>query len=102
MNIQDASAKSLHKIGRDQSHVAGEADEINFLLLQRGDYLAVIGFALEALRWNDARVDAALASAFDARSVFAMADDNGDLSVGDASGGDAVRKRFEIRAAARQ
>jgi len=102
MNIQDASAKSLHKIGREQSHVAGEADEIDSFLLQRGDDLAVIGFAFEALGWNDASVDAARAGAFDAGSAFAMADDDGNLSVGNAAGGDTICKGFEIRAATRQ
>src|SRR6185437_10055915 len=99
MNIQDASAKGLHEIGREQTHIASEADEIDSFLLQGGDDLAVIGFAFEAPRWNDASVDAARAGAFDAGSAFAMADDDGDLSIGNAAGRHAVRERFEIRAA---
>lgn len=102
MNIQNAAAKGLHEVRREKAHVAGEADEIDLFLLERGDDVAVIGFAFEALGWNDASVDAPCAGTFDAGSAFAMADHYGYLSVWNASGRDAVRKRLEIRAATRQ
>ena len=101
MNIQNAAAKGLHEVWGEQTHVAGETDEIDIFFLQRGDDLAVIGFAFEALGWNDASVDAARAGAFDAGSAFAMADDDGDLRIRDASGGDAVRERQIGRASCR-
>jgi len=46
VNVQNAVWKRGHKIRRQQAHVAGEADEIDFVLVQDRYNLAIIGFAL--------------------------------------------------------
>ena len=100
MNIQDAIRKGGDEIRREQAHVAREADEVHILFVQRGDDQLVIGFALEALRGNHLRRDAAGAGFFNSGRAFAIAEDDRDFSLGNAAGGDAIGQRFEIGAAA--
>ena len=56
MNIQNAPRKLLHEPGREQAHVSGQADQIDFVLLQRGDDFAIVLFARLALGRNDQRL----------------------------------------------
>ena len=49
MNVQDAIWIFRDEKWREQAHVAGEADQIHFVLVENGGDLAVVGFALETL-----------------------------------------------------
>src|SRR6202790_4028455 len=102
VNIQNAIGKRSHEKRREQPHVSGEADEIDLLLAEDGDDLAVVGFALETFGGNDARRDFALLSLVNARRAFTVANDHGDFGIGNAAVGDAVREGLEVRAAAAQ
>jgi len=100
VNVEDAVGEGGDEIGGEKAHVAGEADEIDFVFVEDGDDLAVVGFALEAFGWNGANRDATGLGAVEAGSAFAIADDDGDFGIGDARGGNAVREGFEVRTAA--
>jgi len=100
VDVKDAVGEGGDEIRREKAHVAGEADEVDFVFVEDGDDLAVVGFALEAFGGDGTGGDAAGFGAVEAWSAFAIADDDGDIGVGDAGGGNAVREGFEVRAAA--
>jgi hypothetical protein len=102
VDIENAIGERGDEVGREQAHVSGEADEIDFGFVERGDDLAVEGFALEAFGGDDAGGQAAFFGAFDAGGAFAIAEDNGDFGVGDAGGVDAVGKRDKVGATTAQ
>lgn len=99
MNIENALWKSLHKIGRKQPHVAGQANQIDPLLLQNGYHLAVVSLTFEAFRRQHVRQQSASFGPFDSRSVRTIADDHRDSRAGDGAGTHGVGERLEIRAA---
>ena len=99
MDIQDALRKRLHEIGREQAHVSGEADQIDFMFAQGGDDLAVVSFALEAAGRQDQSGDSARCGAVNSLRAFAIGYDDGDLRVGNPAGGNAVRQGFKVGAA---
>src|SRR5260370_23300307 len=100
MDIEDTIRKFGDKKGRKQAHVSGKTDQIDFLFVEDGRDLAVVGFALEAFRRNHAGLDSTRLRALDAGRAFAIADDDGDLRVRNPTRRDAFRERLEIRAAA--
>src|SRR5208282_4620778 len=102
VNVQNTIRECSHKIRRQQAHIAGQADELDFVFVQHGDHLPVVRFAFQSLRRNGARGDAARFCAFKAGRAFAIADDDGDFRVGNLAGCDAVCERFEVRTAAAQ
>jgi hypothetical protein len=102
MDIEDAIGEGSDEIRRQQAHVAGEADQIDFVLVENGDHLAVEGFALKSFGWNDAGGEAALPGAIDPRGAVAIAEDNRDFGVGDAACGDAFGESLEVGTAATQ
>src|SRR4249920_2803191 len=92
VNVEDAVGEGGDEIRGEKAHVAGEADEIDFVFVEDGDDLAVVGFALEAFGGDGAGGDAAGFGTVEAGSAFAIADDDGDFGVGDAGCGNAVRE----------
>lgn len=99
MDVEDRVGEGGYKIGGEEAHVAGEADQINFVFLENGYDLPIVSFALETFRRNRAVGDVAGFGAVEARGAFAVADDDGDFGVRDAAGGDAVGQGFEVGAA---
>src|SRR5277367_941339 len=102
MNIQNTIREGGHKIGRQQAHVASKADEIDLVLMEDRDNLAVIRFALQAFGRNRPRRYTVRFCSIEAGRAFAIANDYRDLRVGNSPGCDALRKRFEVRTAATQ
>src|SRR5260370_10591324 len=100
VNVQDAIWIFCDEEGRQQAHVSGEADEVDFVLVENGGDLAVVDFALKAFRRNHASGDSARFRALDARGAFAIANADGDFGVRNAACRDAIRERLEVRAAA--
>src|SRR5258707_4569380 len=45
VNIEDALGKGGYEEGGEKAHVAGEADEIDFVFVEYGGDLSVVGFA---------------------------------------------------------
>jgi hypothetical protein len=69
------------------------------VFFQRRDDFPVVLFARSAFRWNDYRIQSALAGGLDPRRVRLIRDDDGDPRVGNAPGVDAIGDGNEIRAA---
>src|SRR5579862_1119580 len=102
MNIQDAPAICRDKRWTKQPHVTREADEVNFLFLERGDHKLVIRLALKPPRRNHLRRNPPPPRLLDPRRILAIADDDGNFRVGYAPGGYAIRQRLKVRTAPRQ
>src|ERR1700676_244677 len=99
MNVEDALGKGGYEKGREEAHVAGEADEIDFVFVEDGSDLAVVGFAFEAFGGDGAGGNIAGGGSFEAGGTGLIADDDGDFGVGDTSGGDTIGEGFEVGAA---
>jgi hypothetical protein len=99
MNIEDALGKGGYEIGREQAHVAGEADEIDFVFVEDGGDLAVVGFAFEAFGRDGAGGDVAGSGSFEAGGVGLVADYDGNFGVWDAADRDTIGEGFEVGAA---
>jgi len=99
VNIEDALGKGGYEEGGEKAHVAGEADEINFVFVEYGGDLAVVGFAFEAFGGDGARGNVAGGGAFEAGGAGLVANYDGDFGVGDAAGGDTIGEGFEVGAA---
>src|SRR5215472_11277099 len=99
MNIQDAIRKSSYEIRREQTHVACEADQIHFVLVEHSGDLAIINFAFEAFGRNDACSNATYLGAIDSWRSLAIADNDGDSRVRNAPRRHGFRQSFEVRAA---
>jgi len=99
MDIQNALGEGGYEEWGEETHVACEANEIDFVFLEDGGDLAVVGFALEALGGNGACGNVAGGGAFEAGGARFVADDDGDFGVGDAAGGDTIGEGFEVGAA---
>ena len=91
--------KLLHKPWRQQAHVSGKANKINFVVLQSGDYFAVMLLARLALGRDDKRFQPTLAGRRNARCIWLVGDDNGDPRIGNAAGVDVIGDGDEIRTA---
>src|SRR5690349_12019959 len=102
MNIQDAIREFGNEIRREQTHVTRKADEIDFVLVKHSSDLTIVNLAFKAFRRNHTRGDAVCVGAVDSRRAFAIADDDGDFRVPDASRGNRFCQSFEIRSAAAQ
>ena len=99
MDIENPLRKLLHEPGREQPHVAGEANEIDIILLQRGSQVAVVLFARLAFRWNHQRIQPTRTRCDDARRICFIGNDNRNARVGNTARINTVSDSDEIRAA---
>ena len=90
------------KCGESSRMYPARQTRSTFFSRKRGDYQLVVRLALEPFRRNYLRGQSARARLFDSRGAFAIAQNNRDFRVRKASGVDAIRQRFEIRAAPRK
>ena len=100
MDIENSAAKRRDEVRREQAHESGQAHQIHARLVQRGDNQAIIGFPLHSFRRNHARRNAALGGAQKARGVLAIADHDGDFSIGNAARRYAIGQCLKIGTAA--
>src|SRR5258708_36395177 len=87
MDVENFRRKLLHEPGRKQAHVTGEADEIDFAVQESRHNFAVVLLAWPAFRWNDERMESALAGGFQTGSIGTVR--NHDSNAG---GGDPARR----------
>src|ERR1700722_8057064 len=99
MNVQNSPGKLLHEPGRQQPHISGKTDQFDFMLLQRGNDLAVMLLARSALGRNYQVVEPALACRRDPRRVGLVGNDHGYARIGNTARINAVRNGDEVRAA---
>ena len=101
MNVQDAVRKRANEIWRKQSHVPGQADELNAFLFERRNDLPVVHLAFEPLRRNRARRNSTCTRPFDSRRVLLITQHDRDFGVWDAPRLGARGQRLKIRASPR-
>src|SRR5437764_574678 len=99
MDVQYALRISGDELGREQSHVAGQADELHTMLTKAGDHLLVVLRAREPLRLDHVRVQPALLGGDNSGSVGLVGDHHRNFSVGNSTGGDGIGDGQEVRAA---
>src|SRR4051812_14936556 len=102
MNIEDALRKLLYKPGREQSHVPGQANQINFMLFQRGDNFAVMLFPCLAFGRNRQSGQSQAACDFEPTGISFIGDDYSNPRIGDFSRGYIPGDGLEVRAASRK
>src|SRR5215470_17797802 len=98
MNIEYALGKMLHKPGREQAHVAGEAHEVNSVLLQCCYNFSIVILAFFALGRNYARRQSKLPCSFDPSCVRLVRDYYCNAGIWNFSRCDVLRDSFEVRA----
>src|SRR5579862_6347880 len=97
MNIQNAMRELLYEPGREKAHVASEADEINFVLDQRGHNIAVVLLAWPAFRRDYQGVESAPASGVEARSIGTIRNHDSNSGVRYPPRRDAIGNGHKVR-----
>ena len=81
MDVEDAVGEGRDEGWRDDAHVAGEADEIDVVVVELGDHLGVVIGALAASGWDGESGQAEVAGGVEAGGVFDVREDDGYLGV---------------------
>src|SRR5712692_4379520 len=102
MDVQDLARKLAHEPGREQAHVSGKADQINFMLLQRGDYFAVVLFAGLSFGRNNESFESQPQRGFKPSRIGAIGNYDPDAGVLNLSRGDVLCDDLEVRPASRE
>src|SRR5579872_7206462 len=98
MNVEYFLRKLLHKPGREQAHVASQADEIDFMVFQCGDHFAIMGLAVFPFRGDSQSVEAQFSGGFQSTSVRFIRNDDSYASVEDRATRDVSCYRTKIGA----
>src|SRR6266481_1613447 len=99
MYVENSCRKLLHEPGREQAHVAGEADKIDFAVQQCSCNFAIVLLAWPAFRRNDKRVKSSFAGGVKTRSIGAVRNHDGDAGVGYPARRNIVGDGYKIGAA---
>src|SRR5579871_2629337 len=99
VDVQNALRKFADEISTENAHVAGEADQIDFVLAEFGDQLTVVNFTVESLRCELESIEPTIARRDDTGNVGTIGDDHGNLSV-EAAGANGIGDSEEVRASA--
>src|ERR1700682_2999182 len=102
MNIQNALRKTLYEVRRQQAHITGQADQINLVLAQNRNDLAVVCLTLKPSRRNDLRGDPSRGGALNSLRAFSIGDNHSDVRIWNSALGNAIRESLKIRAAPAQ
>jgi len=100
VDVEDAIWEGGDECGREQAHVAGEADEVDGMLAEACDQVGVVGFARAAFGDESGGGKAEVAGCGEAGSIGDVGDDDGDFDAGEAAGADGVRDGEEVGTAA--
>ena len=100
VDVEDAIWEGGDEGGREQSHVAGEADEVDGMLAEACDQVGVVGFARAAFGDESGGGKAEVAGCGEAGSIGDVGDDDGYFDAGEAAGADGVRDGEEVGTAA--
>ena len=102
VNVDDAIRKCSNKAGREQSHVAGEADEVDSVFAKAGDEVGVVICAGTAFRNVDGGGQIELAGGGNSGSVGDVGDRYRDFNSLKLSGPDRFGDSEKVGAAARE
>jgi len=100
MNVEDAVAVSSDKFRREQAQVAGQADEVDLVLAQAGEEVAVVIGARAALGDKRSVRQSHLSRSGQSRGFGDVGDDDGDFRAGQLSRPDGLSNGEEVGAAA--
>ncbi len=102
MDVEDAVSKRLAEVRRQNFHITGQADEVDAPRFGLPDDRLIVGDLIgEEFRAESHRRKPSFAGRGQSRSVFLVAEDEGDLRL-DSPGGDSVGNGHKIGPAARQ
>src|SRR5438477_11930274 len=96
MDIENASWELLHEPGREQAHVPGEADQVNFVFFERGNNFAIVLFTFFALRRNHQRCETKPAGNFEPCGIRSVRDHHRDMSSWNFSRCSVLRDSLEV------
>ena len=82
MDVEDAVGEGRDEGRRDDAHVAGEADEVDVVVMELGDHFGVVIGALAACGGDGEGGEAEVAGGGEAGGGFDVGEDDGDLGVG--------------------
>src|SRR5208283_4049259 len=98
MNVENLRRKLLHEPGREQAHVTGETDQVDLIVEKCSHNFAVVRLAWFTFRWNDQRVEAAMADGFEAGSIGTIRNHDRNPGIGYPARRNAVGNRHKIGA----
>jgi hypothetical protein len=84
VDVEDAVGEGTDEAWRDDAHVTGEADEVDFVLMEAGEHLGVVVGTLATSGGNAERGEVHLARRGETGSVFAVGEDDGDFGTKEA------------------
>src|ERR1035437_9819448 len=99
MDVENFRRKLLHEPGREQAHVTGEADEIDFVVQECSHNFAVVLLAGLTLRCNDERVEASMAGGFKTGSIRTVRNHDRNAGIGYPASRNAVGDGHKVGAA---
>ncbi len=100
VDVEDAVGEGLDEGGRDDAHVAGEADEVDLVVVEAGDHLGVVVGALAAGGGDGDGGQAEVSGGGEAGGVFDVGEDYGYFGVVEAVILDRAVDGEEVRASA--
>ena len=99
VNVEDTVGEGRDEGWRDDAHVAGEADEIDVVVVKLGDHLGVVVGSSAACGGNGEGGDTEVVSGGQAGGGFDVGEDNGNLGA-EAAFGDGTVDSEEVGASA--
>lgn len=99
MDVQDAIGKGGDELWREQTHVAGEDDQVDTVLMQTGGHVRVVVGAGTAFGYEQFMGQAQFLSRSQTGGVSDIGDDDGDLDAGEFAGADGFGDGEEVGAA---
>ena len=79
VDVEDAVGEGAHELGRDEAHVAGQADEIDLVLVEAREHFGIVVGALAAGRGDRDGGEAKLARRGEAGRIVAVGEHDGNL-----------------------
>ena len=100
MNIENALGKSSDELGREQTHITGETDEVDVVCLEAGDHVGIVLGAGAAFGDERGVRQAEIFGGMESGRIGDVGEDDGDLDAGQTAGADGVGDGEEVGATA--
>ena len=101
MDVENAILECVDEERRQDAHVPGKTDQIDALVAQDRNDLAIVLFTFTSAAFDDDCLDSALAGDLETFRVALIADHDGDLGVWNCAVSNRVGERNHVRPAAR-
>jgi len=100
VDVEDAIGECGDECGREQAHVAGQADEVDLVITEAGDEVGVVGFAGTAFGDQGGSGKVEVAGCGETGGIGNIGNNNGDFDAGKAAGADGFCNGEEVGPAA--